>query len=269
MNKRVVWAGLAAVAAAATMSLWVSHGGREVAGGAGAALAGSSVPTPPIDAQASTQPGPVAALESAPSSVPAPPAAGGASASAKGTTTTAPAPLLSTEELAEVRRALADHPDAEAEVQRVVAYLQFTRQWQRLLAARQAGADPQALRTLAASLDAALPQHLLRRELSAAEAGLVKGTLLEVLVPDSARRAAALGEWQRDVAAQQIKDQPQRAAAAAAERTSNAAFQARQVQVVAAWQALPAAQRDPARLEAELDTLRRQTFNPPTDGGSR
>jgi uncharacterized protein involved in exopolysaccharide biosynthesis len=47
-----------------------------------------------------------------------------------------------------------------------------------------------------------------------------------------------------------------------------AEFARRQAALVAAWQALPPAQRDAQRLEAELEALRQSVFTTPPAGGN-
>jgi hypothetical protein len=68
------------------------------------------------------------------------------------------------------------------------------------------------------------------------------------LEPDETARTAALQAF-RDAL-------PKASGPGPAERE----FQQRQAAVVAAWQAQPAAQRDPAALQRQLEALRRQHF---------
>jgi citrate lyase subunit beta/citryl-CoA lyase len=78
--------------------------------------------------------------------------------------------------------------------------------------------------------------------------------VLDVLVDGDAPRRQALAAWEADVA--------QAASPLAAETAaaSNAQFQRRQAEIVAAWSATPADQRDPRELERRLDALRVEHF---------
>ena len=160
-------------------------------------------------------------------------------------------PGLSAGQWAALQAELAGRPD---ELRRVVAYLGFAADMQRW----RAGSGDRA--ALARRLDAGLDDRLRQRELSAGEARLIKAALLEQIEPDPARRAAALARWESQWAAPPV----QRSAA-------EAEFQRRQAEIVAAWQALPAARRDPKALERQLDALRVAMFASPAPegGGSR
>jgi hypothetical protein len=164
---------------------------------------------------------------------------------------------LGAEQLQQLRASLAHHPQREAEVARVSAYLQYSAQWQHFTERRAAGARADELRPLAAALDAGLAQRLQQREVSAGEALHIKAALLEVLEPDAAQRQAALREWRERHSAA--------SAAGAAPDPQTAAFERRQAEIVAQWRALPPGERDPQRLEAELEALRQSSFAaPPT-----
>ncbi|MCI1191511.1 hypothetical protein MOJ79_06625 [Calidifontimicrobium sp. SYSU G02091] len=168
---------------------------------------------------------------------------------------------LTPEQYRELRATLADHPQRDAEIARVAAYLQFTAQWQAFLQRRAMGAIDDDLRALARTLDDGLGERLAQREMTAGEAAFVKAALLEVLQPDAAARDAALKAWRAEA------DAAARAAAPPPD-AREAEFARRQAAIVAAWQALPPAQRDAQRLEAELEALRRSVFTTPPAGGN-
>jgi hypothetical protein len=115
---------------------------------------------------------------------------------------------LSPEELKDLRAELANHPDGEAEVRRVLGFLSFNRQWEAFKSARRDGASTVALRPLAQALDAQLAQHWAQGALTGAQALQLKAQLLDVLLPDEPSRSQALGRWQTQI-------WPARAAAAA------------------------------------------------------
>ncbi len=160
---------------------------------------------------------------------------------------------LSADQLQQLRASLAEHPQREAEVARVSAYLQYSAQWQHFVERRAAGATAEELRPLARTLDDGLTERLLQREASAGEALHIKTALLEVLAPDPATRQAALRDWR----------ERQSAVVPAAPDPQTAAFERRQAQIVASWRALPPAQRDTQKLEADLEALRQSSFATP------
>jgi hypothetical protein len=101
---------------------------------------------------------------------------------------------------------------------------------------------------------------LQQREVSAAEAQHIKAALLEVLAPDTATRQAALRDW-RERHSAAVPTVP---AVPSTRDPQTAEFERRQAEIVAAWRALPSAQRDTKQLEAELEALRSSSFaNPP------
>lgn len=160
---------------------------------------------------------------------------------------------LSAEQLQQLRASLAEHPQREAEVARVSAYLQYSAQWQHFVQRRAAGATAEELRPLARTLDQGLAERLSQREVSAGEALHIKTALLEVLAPDTAARQGSLREWrERNSAAMPAAPDPQ-----------TAEFERRQAQIVANWRALPPAQRDTHKLEADLEALRQSSFAAP------
>lgn len=145
---------------------------------------------------------------------------------------------------------LAGHPQREAEIARVVGYMAFADDVRRLQAAPP-GPDAEAL---ARGVDAALPLHLARREVSAAEAMRIRQLVLQRLEPDAARQREGLERWRQEHLA--------RSPDAAAD-PREAAFLQQQAAVVAAWQAQPEPQRTAQSLESSLEALRRSHFGPP------
>jgi hypothetical protein len=115
------------------------------------------------------------------------------------TPTTLPTPgvpgALTRDDIDELRRDLAGRPDAEAELQRIVAYRDFAAHWAHFVERRDAQASPAELRPMAEALDRQLDQRWRRHEVTAAEAALIKSALLDVLQPDADRRLAELQTW--------------------------------------------------------------------------
>lgn len=156
-----------------------------------------------------------------------------------------PPPGLSAEQWATVEAELARHPQAAAERARLRGYFAWSDAVQRWRGARHDVA-------LARQVDAGLPERLARTEVSVAEARVLKLALLQTLVPDEAGRLAAMQTFDATL--------PRSAGPTARERE----FQQRQSALVAAWQAQPAAQRDPAALQRQLEALRRSQFQKET-----
>jgi hypothetical protein len=102
-------------------------------------------------------------------------------------------------------------------------------------------------------IDRSINERLRQRELGAGEARLIKIAVLQELLPDETQREAALQAWET---AQRAAAKPDLAVAA-----READFQRRQAEIVAAWQAQPARQRDPQALERELEALRLSSFS--------
>jgi hypothetical protein len=164
---------------------------------------------------------------------------------------------LSPEQWQQLQQALADHPQRDAEMARIGAYMAYMNTAQRFRELRQqaAGTPPgEALQGLARTLESGLQDHLDRGEMTAGEALLLRSATQEVLQPDSALRQQALTLWQQGLASAQAARTPD---------PRETAFAQQQAALVAKWSALPAAQRDPRALEAQLESLRQGIFNPP------
>lgn len=239
--KHLAW--LAAAAAALTLARLAAPGET---------LAPASSPLGPVPGAASAY---RVAAEAAPqqpagaASVPAhSPAAG---------TATQPPYGLSPEQWQQLQQALADHPQRDAEMARIGAYMAYMNTAQRFRELRQhaAGTPPtEELQGLARTLESGLQEHLDRGEMTAGEALLLRSATQEVLQPDSALRQQALTLWQQSLASAQAARTPD---------PRETAFAQQQAALVARWSALPAAQRDPRALEAQLESLRQSIFTPP------
>ena len=189
--------------------------------------------------QALTKPAPAPAMPAAPDPAAPDPAA--------------PPPGVNAEQWAALRAEYADRP---AELRRLADHFAFADELDRFRSGRAGGRSAGQL-ALARSLDAGLDERLRERELSAAEARLIKIAVLEVLVDDEDQRRDTLGRWEAALAPS--APDPERSAALAD-------FQRRQAAVVAAWRALPPDRRDPRALERELQALRVSSFDNPQPG---
>jgi hypothetical protein len=153
----------------------------------------------------------------------------------------APPPGLTAEQWAAVEAELASHPTPAAERARLIAYFTWSDAVQRWRDARGDAA-------LAQQVAAGLPERLAQREVSAAEARQLQAALLLTLEPDEARRVTALKAFDASLPAPAAPDPRQ------------LAFQKSQAALVSAWQARPAAERDPASLARDIEALRRTHF---------
>ncbi len=158
---------------------------------------------------------------------------------------------LSVEQWQQMQAALADHPQREAELRRITAFLQLQARVQAFAEARQRGATRGELATLARPLQAELPQHLALGELNAAEALRLQGALLELTEPDTTAAAQALADWRDRYVGRPDGEAPQ--------DPREAAFARAQQTALANWQA--GGGRDPQALEHELEVLRSAHFD--------
>jgi hypothetical protein len=180
----------------------------------------------------------------------APPAAALAAASE------AVPPELTPAQWSALQQALADHPQREREIQRVLAY---TRLQQRLAAweALAGSADLAQRQAVAREVILQLPTHLANRELSAAEAEAILAEMALVLAPDPAQRAswmhAERQRWAAHAPATDLTEQ-QRA------RQQDEAYQREAQALSTQWLATPEHARDPSALEASLQRLRERVY---------
>ncbi len=162
-------------------------------------------------------------------------------------------PGVDARQWAALRAEFADRP---AELRRLADHLTFADEIDRFRSGRADGRSAGQL-ALARSIDAGLDERLSARELSAAEARLIKIAVLDVLVEDEGERRDSLERWEAALASP--APDPKRSAALAD-------FQRRQATLVAAWRALPPGQRDPRALERDLQALRVSSFDNPQPG---
>jgi hypothetical protein len=246
--RRGAWLAAAALLVAGLGLLWWPRAPEAVPDAAAvrdsAALAPTALTPPPAAPTAGATPGGVAAGSVAPADSPP-----------------STPPGVSPAQWAQLRAELSARPDGAAELQRLADYFGYADALERFRRLRGERADAASLRPLAQQLDQGLPDRLQRHELSVHDALRIKAAVLEVLVPDASRRQHELALWR-----QQQQQQQQQASALASgteDAARNAEFQRRQAALVAAWQALPPAQRDPRALEAQLEALRRASFGTP------
>jgi len=114
--------------------------------------------------------------------------------------------FLSEEEWRLLQEGLADEPNREAELQRIVAYLGFKHKVDRWMALKD---QPQAAERTAVGQEVldALPAHYARQEVTAAEASLLQAAIYTDLVPDASQRQPLLQAAQARLQAAQAQDE--------------------------------------------------------------
>jgi len=244
------WAGVALLAGALGVVLWVEHCEHAAVPVDGAAPA--SPREAHADAAATTPLAGSGTAFSADPLVTHPPAAVG------------PPEGMTAEQWRALRDSLKDHPQRDAEIARIADYMAFRARAERYRALRDQKDSPTQAeaRQLATGLLDTLPAHVARGELSAGEARLMQQALLETLLPNGAQR-----ETRQAVERQRLADALPAAPDLAGTNERNARFLREQSALVAAWQARPAAQRDPQQLEASIAALRQSIFDPQRKGG--
>jgi hypothetical protein len=164
-------------------------------------------------------------------------------------------PGVSSEQWASIESELMRRPDAAAELQRLRGYLEWSDALRRFRDGRAAGATTPEQLALAREIEQGLGERVRRGEVSAAEARQIESAILALFVPDEAERGERLRQWATAELAPPAPADPRQEA-----------FERRQAEIVAAWGAQPAAARDPAALERDLEALRRQSFAAPGGG---
>lgn len=114
---------------------------------------------------------------------------------------------------------------------------------ERYAALRYGGGSPTQLQEVARILDAGIDARVDRNEITLPDALELMAELLDVLEPDPARRGLLLAQWR------------EQKLATAAPSPRDPELVRREAEQVAAWQAMPAAQRDARALERQIHQL--------------
>ncbi len=205
--------------------------------------AGDDGPVPAHRAPAHT----VAAASDVSATAPPSPAASLAQAST-------PPAGLSVEQWQSLRERLADHPQRDAEIARIVAFFQYRQAVDQLRVLRTRPDDRAAFLAAAHAVDDGLAQRLANGEVNAGEAYQLKAVALEALEPDPQRRLAELRRWHAEMKSRM-------SAAPAPTESPEAIFREREAMLLAEQRVLAPAQRDEAKLAAQLQALREQVFD--------
>jgi hypothetical protein len=160
------------------------------------------------------------------------------------------------EDWAALKAAMSGQPNAKAEMDRVVAYLRFQRnfeQWQALADSR----DVAKRHELAENLLGQVPDRMSKGEVTAGEALLLSTALLTDLQPDENLRQQRLAQMRTKLEAVAPRTDAEQAARDAAAHNE---FSDRQAAIMAAWQAKPESSRDRAALERDLEAARLSVY---------
>ncbi|WP_284620613.1 hypothetical protein [Aquabacterium humicola] len=144
-----------------------------------------------------------------------------------------------------------------SEEQRVRAHLAFLDELARFRALRAAGQGISSdMLGLARKLEADLDSALEARQIGIDEGGRIKEAILEVLLRDPAHRRAGVDAWRARYLVGSADGGPR----APSEEARVRDFRRREAEIVAAWNQLPAEQRDMRRLHEQVEMLRHAIF---------
>lgn len=160
------------------------------------------------------------------------------------------------EDWAALKAAMSNQPNGQAEMDRVVAYLRFQRnfeQWQALADSRDVAKRHQ----LAESLLTQLPERMNKGEVTSGEALLLSNALLTDLQPDENLREARLADMRSKLQAAAPRTDAEQAARDAEIRDE---LKRRESAIIADWQSKPEASRSQVALERDLEAARRSVY---------
>lgn len=245
LTKKQTAAAAAAVAVSlAVLGWWVVQHSK----GDGAAAGSVTVAQGPTASPFATLP--------AGAQLPAEPAAATASQPALAQ----PGIALSAEELAALKEAVKDQPNAAAEFERLKHYAMFQKRFERWQMLKQ-GPLTDERRGLAQQMLNEVPEHLQRREMMAGEALMLNIALLEDVEPDQARREARIAQYKAYLEAQANQpDEAESIQRAEDERKLNE-YNRRAKVVQDQYLRLPEAQRDPKAYADQLDAIRKEVYD--------
>ncbi|MES2091616.1 MAG: hypothetical protein V4532_16820 [Pseudomonadota bacterium] len=157
---------------------------------------------------------------------------------------------LTSQELIELQAAVADHPQREQELARLVDYARFHKQTEQWRSLHDGPLTPARI-ALARSLLEVVPTHYARGELMGPQAFVMAQALIRDIEPNPQRQAARLTQEQARIEqAAPTVEQPE-------VQAKFDAFTIKQKAMVAAHEALPSHQQNAQQLEAAIEAERR------------
>lgn len=160
---------------------------------------------------------------------------------------------------AALNQAMSGQPDGQQQLNRVLNFVKFQRDFERWQTLQGEG-DPSVRQALGQKLLSQLPEHIAKASLTLPEGEFMCGMIYSDQESNEATRDAKISECQEKLRSVAPKtDSPQ----AMKQVDCESDYRAREAALVAAFQALPSAQRDPARLQGDLDKAHREVYNDP------
>jgi hypothetical protein len=156
-------------------------------------------------------------------------------------------------------QAMSSQSDGQAQLNRVVKFLKFQREFEKWQGMQ--GDGDLAVRTaLGQKLLTNLPEHIANSSMTLPEGEFVCGMILSDIESNEALRDSNIQACQAQLKTVAPKmDSAQEMKKVECESD----YRSREATLVAAFQALPSSQRDPAKLQADLDKARRDVFDAP------
>ncbi len=169
------------------------------------------------------------------------------------------APASEMGDTAALGQAMGAQTDGQAQLNRVISFLRFQREFEKWQA-MQGDGDLAVRTSLGQKLLARLPEHIANSSMTLPEGDIVCGMILTDIESNEALRDSSIQSCQAKLKTvapkmdtlQEVK-----------KNDCEADYRSREATLVAAFQSLPATQRDPAKLQTDLDKARRDVFDSP------
>lgn len=160
---------------------------------------------------------------------------------------------------AALNSAMSNQPDGEKQLNRVLSYLKFQREFERWQGMQ--GEAPDAdIAALGTRLLNDLPQHVANSSMTQPEGDFMCGMILSSIEDNPAMQESRIASCQAAVKAVAPAVDTQEAMNRV---DCEADYRSREATLVAAFQALPSARRDPAKLQADLDQAYTAVYREP------
>lgn len=179
------------------------------------------------------------------------------------TETTSMQPVQAPDEVdadtAALSQAMSGAPDGQQQLQRVTAFIKFQKEFERWQSMQGEG-DAGVRNALGQKLLTQLPSHVANNSMTLPEGEFICGMVFSDMESDEAVRDQKIRVCQDNLKAVAPRSD---SAQAIKQVDCEADYRSRETTLVAAFQALPSSQRDPARLQADLDKAKQDVYNDP------
>lgn len=174
-------------------------------------------------------------------------------------TQTAESEVESDTDTSALSQVMSDAPDGQQQLQRVTTFIKFQKEFERWQNMQGEG-DSEVRNALGQKLLTQLPTHVANNSMTLPEGEFMCGMVFSDMETDEALRDQKIQACQ-----QQLKSVAPRTDTAQAIKQIDceADYRSRETTLVAAFQALPSSQRDPARLQSDLDKAKQDVYNDP------